>query len=489
MHHTLKIQEILLNIFGHCRLPTRESPASDLPALARTCHTFKEPALDVLWEKLVDQSSLARCLPEASHCRETLPGDKIEWGILRSYARRTRSIMNDKDTLDWESVGNFLNHPTSEPLFPNLHCLYTGRLTEIKIKHLLHMPFPSLISLDVGITHEEYLHLLQGSLESFFKFSPNIRRLSIDAPRWPDITFTNFFSAYICRWKDLQSVDCGRIALDADALAHLSHMPALTRLNCTPNATLPPADSPLLFPNLHHLTLSSEFLGPISQLLSQTRLPAITDFTVYIESYPSKERFSYFLASVQTSAVGRTIQGLRFREECGVQDGEEGVPFMAFSNLRRIYIDLGWEVDLSDRELLTLASAWPHLEQLVINEECGWDTPGGITPDGLLRLLQACRLLSDIALTIDTRGYTEFRESPASLGLSLPSTFSLDVLDSFIEEESVPAIAAFLAGIAPCPNFSFRAYKSWWFNTDRKDHEDRWYDAYNRANFTLNQHS
>ena len=67
MHHVLHIQEILLNIFGHCRLPSWESAASDLPAVARTCRAFKEPALDILWEHLVDLSALARCLPEASY--------------------------------------------------------------------------------------------------------------------------------------------------------------------------------------------------------------------------------------------------------------------------------------------------------------------------------------------------------------------------------------------------------------------------------------
>lgn len=75
MHHVLQIQEILLNIFGHCRLYSWPGDASDLPALARTCRAFKDPALDLLWEKVVDSSSLARCLPEASHKWI----DKVSW--------------------------------------------------------------------------------------------------------------------------------------------------------------------------------------------------------------------------------------------------------------------------------------------------------------------------------------------------------------------------------------------------------------------------
>ena len=74
MHHALQIQEILLLIFYHCR---HSRVTSDLPALARTCRAFKEPALDVLWEELDDPSPLARCLPEAS-CYLQI-SDNVRW--------------------------------------------------------------------------------------------------------------------------------------------------------------------------------------------------------------------------------------------------------------------------------------------------------------------------------------------------------------------------------------------------------------------------
>lgn len=70
MHHALRLEEILLNIFGQCYPPSSTNASratADLAALARTCRTFKEPALDVLWTELANLSPLARCLPEASH--------------------------------------------------------------------------------------------------------------------------------------------------------------------------------------------------------------------------------------------------------------------------------------------------------------------------------------------------------------------------------------------------------------------------------------
>ncbi|KAF8555295.1 hypothetical protein OG21DRAFT_920171 [Imleria badia] len=494
MHHALQIQEIILNIFGYCSLPGFSwERHTDLPALARTCHAFKEPALNLLWEKLADPSPLAQCVPDASYrSREdksysfTRPLTRTEWGILRSYTRRIRFMLDNKSTLNWESVSTFLNPPTTEPLFPSLRHLHATESTRNKIKHLWYMPFPSLISLYIEF-RKENRDVLQGPLESFSKFSPNIKSLTIHKYQ-PDITFILFLSCYICQWGDLHTVDCDNIALDADALAHLSRMPALTRLHCMPSATLPPSSSPLFFSNLRHSKLSSEFLGSISQLLSCIRLPAITNFIAYVDSRPSKKDFSSFLASVQTSVTGHTIQELEFEDgyledaerDMPVLGSEDLQPYMAFKNLRSLLVlDLSWDVDLTDGEILSLASAWPHLEYLLINKTWGWAL-GGITPDGLLQLLQICPSLMEIALAMDVQDYTEFRESPASLGLTLPPTFSMDVLDSLIEEESVPAVAAFLAVIARSTRFSFNVEQEG-LRGGKIHHLERWFDAYEQA--------
>ncbi|KAF8443666.1 hypothetical protein L210DRAFT_810366, partial [Boletus edulis BED1] len=80
---------------------------------------------------------------------------------------------------------------------------------------------------------------------------------------------------------------------------------------------------------------------------------------------------------------------------------EDLQPCLVFSNLRVMDINVGWNVDLTDGDLLTLASAWPCLEDLSINMDGGWNTAAGITPNGLLRLLESCRSLKSAALVID----------------------------------------------------------------------------------------
>ena len=362
------------------------------------------------------------------------------------------------------------------------------------------MPFPSLISLKIRDITEETQQAFQSSLESFSEFSPNLKRLSIYMPR-PDVTFSKFFSSYIFRWRDLHIVDCGTIALDADALVHLSRMPALTHLSCTPSDTFPPSDPPVFLTNLYDLRLHSDSLDPISQLLSRIRLPAMAEFVAFIESCPSKQALSSFLASLQTSAIGHTIQQLNLADEPAIQVAEDHRPVlgfedlqpcMAFSNLCSLCLDLSWDVRLTDIELLALASAWPRLEHLLINGERGWNMrgAGGITPSGLLQLLQTCSPLREISLVIDTRNYTEFRESPAILELTLRSMFSINVIDSVIEGESVPAVTAFFVALAKsCNEFHFWPDEGFWLLRQPTAGEVRWYDVYNGVYSTLSQRS
>jgi len=72
MHRALYVEDIIHDVFFYIQfhspiimLPDLQSQI-DFLSLARTCRTFKEPALDILWERLEDLSPLVRCLPEAS---------------------------------------------------------------------------------------------------------------------------------------------------------------------------------------------------------------------------------------------------------------------------------------------------------------------------------------------------------------------------------------------------------------------------------------
>lgn len=285
-----------------------------------------------------------------------------------------------------------------------------------EVTPLLHQPLPSLISLD-------YSFVLEGNIPESFEFpprsSPDMRKLSVSVHQ-PEVIFDRLVSDHICRWSDPQTVFCPQISLDADALTHLSRAPGLTQLCFAPSATLPDeitSSGALLFSTLHELELFSASLVPISRLLAHIQLPAVTDFIVKFSSCPSRENITSFLTALQPSGAGDSITTLTLTQihrspailgsDPPVLTADDLRPSMALRNLRHISLDLGWNVGLTDAELLELASAWPRLEHLLINEDWGWQTSGGITPDGLVGLLQTCRSLSRISLAIDTRSYTE----------------------------------------------------------------------------------
>ncbi|KAF8123021.1 hypothetical protein EV363DRAFT_1229779 [Boletus edulis] len=450
MHPALQIQELLLNIFGHYSEAT-----ADLAALARTCRAFKDPALDVLWEVLHSLCPLVRCLPEACH---RLPAGNMcyafhrslrqnEWDILRSYTRRIRSIYT-LSGLDRQSAQRLWRAPEPQSLFPSLRHLqidYTRNAV-----NLLFIPFPSLTFLAIKVYS---LRLLEDSLKSLSNTSPSLCELRIHPCR---VNMDSFDLTFICKWRHLHTVVCPKISLDVITLVHLSRISALTRLEFKLGDTLPdqtsPLDSPLIFTHLAYLILHSESMNPISRLLSRIQFRAVKSFSASIKRRPSRQDL-FFLASAQTSGLCHTIHQLildqdDFRAHTYVH-GDRPVlgfqclqPFMAFTNLRHIHLDIEWTVDLTDSELLTAVSVWPHLEKLCINVQWGWNTLGGITPNGLVQLVQTCPSLTSFSLAVDTHGYTTIFPG---CKLTSSSLQFINVLDSFIEEESVLAVTAFFA--------------------------------------------
>ncbi|KAI9572304.1 hypothetical protein HD554DRAFT_2297912 [Boletus coccyginus] len=388
------------------------SPSPSLPT-----HTWIPPA------EPLSTDDLAR--PTYSFRR---PLEQAEWNTLRSYTHRIGSILNFGSAFQYDGVGTILIPATSEPLFPNLR--YLRHIFTHVTTTLIRQPFPSLISLDYSFVPGGNLSLSQ--FKEFLEFlpgsSPDMRKVSIHLYQ-SGVIFDKLVSDFICRWANPQTMYCPQVSLDMNALTHLSRTPGLTRLTFAQNAPLSvtPSD-PLPFPTLYELKIFSESLFPISKLLAHFHLPAVTDFAVGISSCPSRQNITSFLAALQRSGVSDSITRLRLtqtpspslanlRPDVLVLATDDLWSSMALRNLRRIDLNLGWNVGLTDSGLLTLASARPHLEHLLINEDWGWQTSGGITPDGLVRLLQTCPSLSRLALAIDTRDYTEMPPSrlPASL--------------------------------------------------------------------------
>lgn len=138
-------------------------------------------------------------------------------------------------------------------------------------------------------------------------------------------------------------------------------------------------------------------------------------------------------------------------------------------------------MDLKDSDLLELAYTCPQLSSLGINEPFGWRTPG-ITPTGLVRLLQQCPSLSRLCTALHTRGSTLHSQMQTSHRIPMrQSPFSMNVADSVIDLESIPAFTAFFADMFPLlgqdKQFSFRSWDSQWMchrSPDSIFYMERW---------------
>jgi hypothetical protein len=64
MHNCLTIQELVRLITEFCVDGELETDRHTLLAIASTCRTFEEPALDRLWYKLESLRPLFKCLPQ-----------------------------------------------------------------------------------------------------------------------------------------------------------------------------------------------------------------------------------------------------------------------------------------------------------------------------------------------------------------------------------------------------------------------------------------
>ena len=432
------------------------------------------------------------------------PLKPAEWDTLRSYARRVRSVLDFTKGLNWVSVKTLFNPPTPDPMFPNLRLLHWEFLREtFPLMH--HMAVWSLTSLEINFVFGD-VPPFRSFPQSLGDLCPNIRRFRTRMRR-PQVDSDETISALVRRWTNLQVLYCLHTSLDIDSLTHLSCTPSLTNLSFTLSVVvtdrIASSRSMLVFSRLRDLELCSQSLESISTLLSHTQLPAIESLAVSVDTCPSNFTLRSYLAAVQkvsTCNLLSSFKVIQTRSPSSTNNGleryqftvEDIRPCMAFNHLRRLDINTASTVNLTDDDLLELASAWPHLEYLLINEGSGWKTEGGITPNGLLQLLQTLKLLHHFCLAIDSRGFTETPPALASTRIAPRIHFSVDVADSIIQPESVNALASFFGGIMQQHANVSAFYWSTSVMTDRLDSDISkrlWEDVFVKAHEGVRAHS
>ncbi|KAG2345497.1 hypothetical protein BDR05DRAFT_960390, partial [Suillus weaverae] len=243
MHICLLPPEILLHIFAiyqedYGLLGSRATLAS----LARTCKTFKEPALDILWQDLDGLEPLLSCLvaylPEGvsdKNTRGTLtlnrPILNKEWSFINRYTQRVHSLRVftvQLDPIDDRIVEALVSAPS--PLLPNLRGLswHDDRERFVPLLRALLGPTITSLQLDGGSSsHPSFAKA--ALLASLGVRCPCIRELECFYDGVDSEEITDAICEALCGLKELLRLETD--VFNTQALLHLAFLPSLEYLH------------------------------------------------------------------------------------------------------------------------------------------------------------------------------------------------------------------------------------------------------------------
>ena len=375
--------------------------------------------------------------------------------------------------LEEESIATLFNS-TGGALFPNLRFLswYNGRP----------FPLPHVAAQSLRILHLDFKHAdvleYRNILDSAASLYPLIKRFQLIVPRqYADLD--GIISGHVLRWSNLRFLDCREVALSADAILHVSRMSTLARLAFVLSKEIPnqilPSDFSLVFSNLSWCEITSGWLFPVAKLFARTRLPVIKELLVRFPGSPPKQTVQLFMKTLRSTCSADTLTHLSvlsqrylLRRLCSCDKVgslnhslayDDLYPCTAFGNLRSLKVNLEQSVNLTDNDLVDLASAWPHLEEFFINHDSGWHIPGGITLNGLVRLFRTCPSLRSFSILFDT---PTFMCIPEGMDVSYPPRQfdQVNLIDSPLETEMFAGVVDVFVVIGFSPRLLFAWIRS-----------------------------
>ncbi|KAJ7729739.1 hypothetical protein B0H16DRAFT_1586162 [Mycena metata] len=431
MHRALGIPEVVQmicmelgppkdKIYCEGLMPTYE--ATSLIALARTSTIFRDPALDVLWfnvtvhrlliysvppdlwEKIEDVDGPTRFRPT----RAMTPNDWIRPHFYSTRARVLRAI----NTTSYDFIDVFATVALCPPpptLFPNLHTVnwkvnfpsasgrglpdfrsFLGpRLASLSVGTLFSGPHLSLLP-HIAAAHRELKKL---AIKSGNDSVAQLLRLR------------SAISILVCALPRLESLDV--ISLDTRALEHVGRLPTLRSLTLREfrYAALTHVNADVTFPVLEALTVHSDSIKSMSKFISLCSDSPVQAVDINFFESPDATEMLVFYTTLSEHCSHASLRQITVRLSPGL-DGTAGAgryslePLLDFPHLTTVELSSPNGFDLDDGAVLTLARAWPHLEELVLR--CaGRATAPHVTLEGIRTLAQHCLRLRRLHLFLD----------------------------------------------------------------------------------------
>ncbi|KAG0697940.1 hypothetical protein DFH29DRAFT_127128 [Suillus ampliporus] len=457
MHPCLRLEEILQEIF-------RDADYMSLTVLARTCRSFYEPAINVIYSDLPGLEPLIKRLPQDLWSVNS--GALVIWGPLRpqdwevfaGYSRRVRSLRLRWFASDAQLYRALSSPPDPSFLLPNLrtftwHCLSTRSagldvMTAFMRLLLGHNPV------------EAQLIVSEHALAAFSDLGcTSLRKLVIQNPKVPisaDVT-----GEAICNHSDLRSLACGEVSIRA--LHHLSQFPSLSRLTIGLGEDFPSA---LTFPRspfhkLRYLTINSKSIGPCLSMLKATNW-SIRCFHHRMDAGYDPAGREALLALLPLQLSHESLKCISLHTNAAPHEDDDPVtnplslkPLFSFNNLLILELSGAILPGLDNNGLQQLATAWPQLRVLILQQKAGLYRFPHVDLTGLVLLLEHCPDLQQLAISVNA--IIDTKVPPAHPISSISNTLitSINFCNSPITKTA--EVAAFLSAIVP----NLRETPSW----------------------------
>ncbi|EIW78620.1 hypothetical protein CONPUDRAFT_167593 [Coniophora puteana RWD-64-598 SS2] len=428
-----------------------------LAALARTCRSFKEPALDALWAYIYQLPRLIRSLPESVLERNSKkevvgvrPLAPNEWSRLYSYSSRVKDVAIS----EVHPTRNFILHLLASPppdmgfMFPKLRRLLVvdekGSLRFPEYRFLLG---PHIIDLEYTLGWNPSVNddVTKAIIASLPEVCPNIRHLQViwkiyHAADWA----VDVISETAPQLKSLEELICPM--LNTYGMTQVSQLASLQYLVLEESVTdlAQGANDVYEFANLEFLGVTLWDLAKMTsffQLLE--RLPG--SFAAHVHTSPSLPALESFFCDIPRNNLN--VHNVEVVYERASMDSfwpmgrihrhhgpsitiHTFTPLRQFSSLRSLDIEVTIPISLSDADIEDLSLAWPNLVDIRLNEKNLWGE-GILSVTGLEILIRNCDL-AYIGLSLDaSKLYGLPREYPAD-GYANDIVPTLPVSDSRI---------------------------------------------------------
>ncbi|EIW78645.1 hypothetical protein CONPUDRAFT_156611 [Coniophora puteana RWD-64-598 SS2] len=440
MHHALTVSDILLEIF--LQLAQRGDVGS-LAVLARTCQTFKDPALNLAWELPQPLSRLTTILPkhvlvcgEEGKTVNTRPLSSAEWDLFYGYTSRIREITVSERGPTVQSLLRLLaSRPTAiDCAFPKLRRLTIEESEDVpespEYRSLLG---PKLESLELNLFSKVFEdEVVEGSggaaaaaINALPDVCPDLRHLAFSwstkihtTPTWAVETL----SYVVPQLRHLQILRCP--APDINTMNAIGLLPSLevftlesSPINAeTPGAAMDIMDASPPYEFNHLRTLKYTFEHIINAIA----------FSYQLQNFPSSLSISLCippplpLLRMLLRVLGQfpisDMHTIKLKQECTrgnpegyIDDGDdlrEPVtlnvlrPLLSHVCLSTLEIDVKLGFALTDGDIDDLSLAWPNLQHLALIQKAGWEEPT-VTTQGLYSLVRNCSCLKRLEITIN----------------------------------------------------------------------------------------